>query len=204
MRIAFYCGIVAFAAQDLMSLGEAWAGIGVLIPYVPLLAIPAFQSRSRMLALRAVLLGPALVLIQTVAGLYFALDTRIISSMAIFVPGGWNSMNPGWPVEILMVHLALFWVLAGAFMRASYDGTKVFGVGYLPRLLGAGFALEVVLAGEIHLTTFGWGEALNISDTADRLRWILASLSWLLACGAFSALVFGVKPVDPPVKKDAV
>jgi hypothetical protein len=204
MRIAFYCGIVAFASQDLMSLGEAWAGIGVLFPYVPLLAIPAFQLRSRMLAFRAVLLGPALVLIQTLAGLFFALDSRIISSMAIFVPGGWNSGNPGGPVEVLLIHLAFFWVLVGGFMRAYYRGSNLFGLGYLARWFGAGFALEVLLACETQLTTVDWEEALALSDTADRIRWVVASLTWLLACGVFSAFVFGVKPVEPPATKDAL
>jgi hypothetical protein len=194
--------VLAFASQDLMSLGEAWAGIGVLFPYVPLLAIPALQCRSRMLAFRAVLLGPALVLLQTLAGLLFAIDSRILSSIAIFVPGGWNSMNPGGPVEVLMIHFAIYWLLAGGFLWTAYRKSKVFGLGYIARWLGAGFALEVVLAYEIQLTTLGWDDALAVPDSAVRIQWILASTSWLLACGVFSAFVFGVKPTESAPKKE--
>ncbi len=196
LRIAFYCGILAFASQDLTSLGDACAGIGVLFPYVPLLAIPALQELSRMLAFRALLLGPALVLIQTLAGFFFDIDSRSISSIAIFVPGGWNLMNPGGPVQVLMIHLAIFWVLAGATLRPSYRGTKILGLGYLVRWLGAGFALEVVLAYEIQLTTLAPGEVLALSDSTERLQWIAASISWLLACGIVSAFAFGVKPAE--------
>lgn len=201
MRIALYCGILAFASQDLMSLGEALTGIGVLFPYVPLLAIPAIQSRSRLLGFRAVLLGPALVLVQTLAGLLFALDSRVNSSIAIFVPGGWNVRDAGGPVQVLMIYLAVYWLLAGAFMHGSYRGTKLLGVGYVARLFGGGFLLEAALAYEIQFTTIGWGEALGVPDSALRDQWIAASTTWLLACGLVTAFVFGVKPTEPASKK---
>ena len=170
----------------------------------PLLAIPAIQSRSQMLAFKAVLLGPALVFIQTLAGLVFALDNRINCSIAVFVPGGWITANPGGPVAVLMVHLAIFWILTGALLHGSYRGSRMLGLGYLARLCGAGFFLEVILAYEIQFTTLGWGEYLGASDNADRLRWIVASTTWLLACGLFTTLVFGLKPTEPTVNKITV
>ena len=100
-----------------------------------------------------------------------------------------------------MIHLAIFWMLAGGFLRSAYRGTKLFGLGYVARLFGAGFVLEVVLAYEIQLTSLGLGEEITISDTANRIQWIMASTSWLLACGICSSFAFGFKPAEPSVKK---
>jgi hypothetical protein len=203
MRIAFYCGIVAFFPFGLLylfldfcdeQLGGDLVVLVLLLHYFPLLIMPALQRKSWKTTVWACVLSPLLLIAHALLGTPFRIDSRILNLMDTLVPGGESQMNPGGPIQNLIPQLLIYIALVALSLGWTYRGTKIAGLGYLLRCLLGSLSLAVLLMIEISLMGVNWSEVGYVDSWEYRVRLVIASSTWLLSAAVFCALVFGVKP----------
>lgn len=201
MRVAFYSGILTFAWPFLTLFlwdDSILEMVGFLfiwfLPFAPLLLIPAIQLRSWRLVFRALWLGPVLMIADQILCIFLTVDNRNLSEMPLLVPGGWNQMNPGGPIDNLIPNLVIYIALITFALARNYGKTRILGCSYVARILIGGIILLVVLPFEINLTEVRWSEVMSISFDKVRVHWAIASTSWLCLSGIYWAFVFGVQP----------
>jgi hypothetical protein len=202
MRVPFCCAVIACAGSVLLSYlsgpgipGKFFLSMFYLsmlfLPFTPMLLIPAIQLRSRKLVIRALWLGPLLMLADSISSI-FTIDNRYESTLPDVVPGGWNQMNPGGPIENLLPNLAIYIALVILALRRNYRNTRILGLSYVARILIGGLVLLVILHYEIKLAWINWQDARSSNEL--QKNWAIASVSWLCSAGIYWAFVFGVMP----------
>ena len=195
MRIAFYCGVVSFASFSLNYFSWLMIGYSVIVdggervlPFLFLFMIPAVQAGSWRIAGRAFGLACVAAYLQN----YFTSDFLIPKpGTPILVPGGDHWIYPTGSKWFLVLELALFCAFLGLPMAWFYDGTKIAGIGYLTRFVIGSFALTVSLYLQLKFADFYYGydgESIRAYWTC----WAIGSVVWLLECGVFATLLFGV------------
>ena len=213
-RIPFYAGVLTCVIPWLVgcvgntlniedaksSVVWLWFALTLLLSYLPLFLVPAFQLQSWRHMCAAVFCSPVLFLFVTLADTPFLVDSRCYSPLPSIVPGGENEMNPGDTLTGLLPEFAIFLAFAFLGLRMLYGPVRMAAPGLVWRAVTGGLVLLVILFGLIFLHFNEWGYYYGPFDSDHlfgRIEWGLGAVIWLMANGAYWMYVLGKREVEP-------